>query len=220
MKKLVIFDLDGTLIDTLDDLTAAVNYSMHDAGYPTHTRSTVCSYVGTGIRNLVIKALPFEDPSPALVDERLASFVDYYTAHIDVCTRPYEGVHEALRELVNHGCTLAVASNKFQAGAEKLVAEFFPDIEFACVIGNREDLPLKPSPEVVRYCMEAAGVSDLYDVVLVGDSATDMKTARNAGIDSIGVSWGFRNIEELVENGAGAVAHQAADIVRIVCQRG
>lgn len=212
MKKLVIFDLDGTLIDTLDDLTAAVNFSMGEAGYPTHTRATVCSYVGTGIRNLIIKALPFENPTPELVDERLASFVAYYTEHIDVYTRPYPGVHEALRSLRDMGLKVAVASNKFQAGAEKLVGEFFADIDFACVIGNREDLPLKPSPEVVRYCMEAAGVEDLSEVVLVGDSATDMKTARNAGIDSIGVSWGFRSVEELKANGAGAIVYSAGEI--------
>lgn len=192
-KNLVIFDLDGTLIDTIGDLSAAVEHALAENGFPGHSVEEYRAMVGHGIRNLVTRALP-EGESEEVVDTVLAGFVDYYTAHIDVLSRPYPGIHDMLKGLAGSGISLAVASNKFQAGTEMLMRRFFPDIPFAKILGNAPGLPLKPDAAVVRLAIEAAG-SDR--AVMVGDSATDIKTARNAGIPAIAVSWGFRPKSDL-----------------------
>lgn len=212
-KKLIIFDLDGTLIDTIEDLGNAVNYAMREAGYPEHNMQEYKMMVGNGIRILVQRALPEHlRDNYALVDDRLESFVFYYTNNIDVCTKPYRGLTKLLPALSQAGYILAVASNKFQAGAEQLVSKFFGDVPFCAVLGNSEDLPLKPSADVVRLCMNRAGVSDPSEVILVGDSSTDMKTAINAGIDSVGVTWGFRSEDELLNSGARHIVHNASQL--------
>ena len=192
--KVVIFDLDGTLLDTLADLGEAVNYALRRRGLPLHDREKYRRMVGHGIRNLVTQALPeTKQEADALIDACLADFKKYYTAHIDVHTRPYEGMPELLRELCDHGIALAVASNKFQAGTETLIHEFFPDIPFACILGNREGYPLKPDPEIVQEVLRKTGLPP-EAAVLVGDSPTDMKTARNGGIRGIAVRWGYRDM--------------------------
>ena len=151
--------------------------------------------VGHGIRNLVTTALPVElQGDEGLIDECLADFKKYYTSHIDVHTRPYDGMPELLQELRDQGVALAVASNKFQAGTETLIREFFPGIPFVSILGNREGFPLKPDPEIVGEVLRKAGVAKA-DVVLVGDSLTDMKTAENGGIRGIAVSWGYRTLQ-------------------------
>ena len=190
--KLVLFDLDGTLIDTLEDLAAAVNHALGLRGYPLHSLSEYRTMVGHGVRNLVIQALPPEfQADESLVDSALADFKAYYTTHIDVHTRPYPGMQELLRDLHAAGVRMAVASNKFQAGTEKLVREFFPEIPFVAILGNREGCPLKPDPEIVEEALRSGGVSR-EDAVLVGDSGTDMQTAANGGIPAIAVGWGYR----------------------------
>ena len=120
-------------------------------------------------------------------------FKDYYTAHIDVHTKPYEGMPQLLEELSRRGVALAIASNKFQAGTETLVREFFPGIPFVCILGNREGFPLKPDPAIVETVLEQAGVAKA-DAALIGDSATDMKTAANAGVPGIAVAWGYQDM--------------------------
>ncbi|MBR5659978.1 MAG: HAD hydrolase-like protein [Bacteroidales bacterium] len=263
-KSLVIFDLDGTLIDTIGDLSAAVEFALSEGGFPGHSVEEYRAMVGHGIRNLVTRALP-EGVSDEVIDLSLSRFLEYYTSHIDILSRPYPGIHELLRELSDSGFKLAVTSNKFQAGTESLIRRFFPDIPFVKILGNAPGLPLKPDPEVVRLAMEAAfagsppargrvhsrvalrlrsglaaaeygrcavaqpetGAEEarsipatIYPdrarsagrrnralpshnsggyVVLVGDSATDIRTARNAGIGAIGVSWGFRPKADLSE---------------------
>ena len=148
--------------------------------------------VGHGVRNLVIRALPAHlQEDAALVDDTLADFKTYYTAHIDVYTQPYPGMQEVVGALHRNGVFLAVASNKFQEGTESLVKKFFPDIPFVAVLGNRPGFPLKPDPEIVGEVLRKAGVSR-QEAVLVGDSPTDMKTAANGGIEGIAVSWGYR----------------------------
>lgn len=192
--KVVIFDLDGTLLDTLADLGEAVNHALRKRGLPLHGREEYRRMVGHGIRNLVTQALPeTEQEDEALIDACLADFKEYYTAHIDVHTRPYEGMPELLRELRDHGVALAVASNKFQTGTETLIHEFFPDIPFACILGNRDGFPLKPDPEIVQEVLRKTGLPP-EAAVLVGDSPTDMKTARNGGVRGIAVRWGYRDM--------------------------
>lgn len=214
MTKLAIFDLDGTLIDTIEDLGTAVNHALGLRGLALHSMAEYKDMVGHGVRNLVKDALAGSlgrQPEDALVDSALADFVDYYVAHIDVHTRPYPGIQALLSKLQGKGLKLAVASNKFQEGAEKLVKEFFPDISFVAVLGNSPELPLKPDAAVVQLVLDKAGVSR-EEAVFVGDSATDMKTAANGGVRSIGVSWGFRPRTDLEQSGAMDIADSAEQL--------
>ena len=214
MTKLAIFDLDGTLIDTIEDLGTAVNHALGLRGLALHAMAEYKDMVGHGVRNLVKDALAGSlgrKPEDALVDSALADFVDYYVAHIDVHTRPYPGIQALLSKLQGKGLKLAVASNKFQEGAEKLVKEFFPDIRFVAVLGNSPELPLKPDAAVVQLVLDKAGVSR-EEAVFVGDSATDMKTAANGGVRSIGVSWGFRARTDLEQSGAMDIADSAEQL--------
>lgn len=193
--KLVIFDLDGTLLDTLDDLSAAVNHAMEQRGLPRHTRDEYMKMVGHGARNLMSQALPLEHAhDEALIDAVLADFRAYYNTHIDVFTKPFPWIRELIVELYHNNIKLAVASNKFQEGTEHLIKEFLPGIPFVAVLGNRPGFPLKPDPEVVDEVLRKAGV-DKEDAVMVGDSDTDMETAANGGIHGIAVGWGYRDMK-------------------------
>lgn len=204
MYKLILFDLDGTLIDTLEDLGEAVNHALAGRGFPLHSTARYRTMVGHGVRNLVMQALP--EPvrgDDALVDAALADFKAYYTEHIDVHTRPYPGMQELLKDLDAAGVKMAVASNKFQAGTERLIREFFPEIPFVAILGNREGYPLKPDPEIVGEVLRAAGTGR-EDALLVGDSGTDMQTAKNGGIGAIAVGWGYRPMAASEEHGFAA----------------
>ena len=193
--KLVLFDLDGTLLNTIADLREAVNHAMEFRGFPQHSLERCTQMVGHGVRNLIYQALPdnVRDDATA-VDAALADFTDYYTDHIDVHTQPYPGIPELLDELHHNGVLIAVASNKFQAGTEHLIKEFFPKIPFVAVLGNRPGYPLKPDPEIVGEVLRMADV-EKEEAVMVGDSPTDMKTAANGGIKGIAVGWGYRNMK-------------------------
>lgn len=197
MNKLVIFDLDGTLLNTIDDLGTAANHTLAELGLPQHTLDEYRLMVGNGMRKLIMRALPQDKASDdAFVDSTLAAFLSYYANHIDVYTKPYPGIPELINALSTRGFKLAVASNKIQAGAEKLIEKFFPGIPFVAVMGNSPLYPLKPDAAVVEYIMDKAG-TDRAHTVMVGDSGTDIQTARNAGIPIIAVSWGFRPRPEL-----------------------
>ena len=197
MNKLVIFDLDGTLLNTIADLGNAANHTLEALGLPQHNLDEYCLMVGNGMRKLIMRALPDEKAADdAFVDSTLASFLEYYADHIDIYTKPYPGIPELIKALSNDGYKLAVASNKIQAGAEKLIAKFFPDIPFVAVMGNSPQYPLKPDAALVEYIMDKAG-TDRAHTIMVGDSGTDIQTARNAGIPIIAVSWGFRPRNEL-----------------------
>ncbi|MBP5692040.1 MAG: HAD-IA family hydrolase [Bacteroidaceae bacterium] len=197
MNKLVIFDLDGTLLNTIADLAEGVNHTLAELGLPQHTIDEYTLMVGNGMRKLVMRALPQDKAADdAFVDSTLAAFLSYYADHIDVHTRPYPGIPELINSLSTAGYRLAVASNKIQAGAERLIEKFFPGIPFVAVMGNSPLYPLKPDAAVVEYIMDKAG-TDRAHTVMVGDSGTDIQTARNAGIPIIAVSWGFRPRHEL-----------------------
>ena len=203
MKKMILWDLDGTLIDTLNDLGEAVSHTLRLRGLPTHGREDYRRMVGHGVRNLVKRALEasgvqIEDTpdGDAFLDEALADFKAYYSAHIDVYSKPYPGIPELLAELDAAGVKLAVVSNKFQEGTDHLIREFFPKIRFVAILGNRPGYPLKPDPAIVEEAISLAGISR-PEALLIGDSPTDMHTAENGGIDSLAVSWGYRTREDL-----------------------
>ena len=193
--KLAIFDLDGTLLDTIDDLKEAVNHAMSLIGFPTFTRDEVMAMVGHGARNLMRKALPVGHKDDDMVDAAYNDFRAYYITHIDVHTKPFPSIHDLLTQLHQDGVLLAVASNKFQEGAEQLIKEFFPEIPFVAVLGGRPGFPLKPDPEIVSEVLRKAGIKK-EDAVMVGDSDTDMETAANGGVMGIAVNWGYRNMRE------------------------
>ena len=212
--KLAIFDLDGTLLNTIGDLADAVDYVMRSRNLPEHTNAEYRQMVGGGIKRLVERALPEElSTNEQYVEECVMQFRRYYVDNIDRHTVPYEGMPELLGKLQSMGMKLAVASNKFQHGTDRLVAKFFGDIEFVAVEGNREGAPLKPDPAIINNILSKAGI-DGNDAVMIGDSGIDIRTAAAAGIDSIGVSWGFRFAEELYEAGATNVATTMEELER------
>lgn len=217
MARLVIFDLDGTLLNTIADLGTAVNHALSLRGFPLHSLEAYRGMVGHGVRNLITRALPEEHKD--MVEECLKDFLSYYIDHIDVLTRPYEGVKEIVGRLNSEGWLMAVASNKFQAGTEKLVGSIFPHIPWVAVFGNREGKPLKPDTALVEEIIalaEAKSGSALEKIVFVGDSETDMKTAQNAGLPAVAVTWGFRTREELTEAGAVNFAETAEEMFRLI----
>lgn len=209
---IVIFDLDGTLLNTIGDLAASVDYVMRSRSLPEHTDAEYRQMVGGGIKRLVERALPEHLASnEAYVDECVTQFRRYYVDNIDRHTVPYEGMRELLSDLQLNGVKLAVASNKFQHGTDRLVAKFFGDIDFVAIEGNREGAPLKPDPQIVAGILSRAGIAK-ERAVMVGDSGIDIRTAQAAGIDSIGVAWGFRFADELYEAGAEHVVSTVNDL--------
>ena len=196
MKKLVIFDLDGTLLDTIEDLGNAVNAILERHGMPQYTVAQYRKMVGHGIRNLLRKAFAPMEMDDAYLETCVAEFREYYLAHIDEHTRPFPGIVALLDDLYARGVQLAVVSNKVQEGTERLIHEFFPDITFAAIFGNREGYPMKPAPEIVASVLAKAGCTP-SEAIMVGDSNTDMQTAANGGIAGIAVSWGNRSREQL-----------------------
>ncbi|MBP3482950.1 MAG: HAD family hydrolase [Alistipes sp.] len=211
MIKLVIFDLDGTLLDTIGDLAASCDAVLARHSLPLHTYDEYRHMVGRGILRLVEAAIPEHLRTAEFVERVRADFVEYYLAHIDSHTVPYEGIPELLRELAARGIAVAVASNKFQAGTAKLIAKFFPDVPFVAVLGQRVGIPLKPDPQIDEEIMAAAGVAP-SECLHVGDSGVDMQTARAAGVRSAGVTWGFRSREELAENGADVIIDRPSEL--------
>ena len=196
-----IFDLDGTLLDTLGDLAAAVNYALRTHGLPEHSIDDVRRFVGNGVRKLMERAVPDGAGNP-LFEDTFATFRQYYMAHSLDTTRPYEGIPEALAALKAQGCRLAVVSNKMMAATQALCSHFFPDtIEVA--IGEHEAAGIrkKPAPDTVVAALKALGVGKEH-AVYVGDSDVDILTAANAGIPCISVLWGFRDKTFLIQHGA------------------
>ena len=210
-NRLIIFDLDGTLLNTIGDLAVGCDHMLKLRGLPTHTYEQYCSFVGNGILRLVERALPEELRTEEYVKAARKDFVDFYIENIDTHTVPYTGMVELVEALHRDGAKLAVASNKFQAGTEKLIKKFFTTIDFVDICGNREGVPLKPDTALVDLILGKAGV-ERENCYMVGDSAVDIKTAQNAGIHSIGVSWGFRSREELEQAGAEQIADTVEEL--------
>ncbi len=218
-QSLVVFDLDGTLLDTIGDLAAACNHILRMRALPEYDYAAYCGFVGNGITRLIERALPEHLRTKEYVEAARRDFVDYYIGHIDVRTRPYEGMADLLEMLAASGCRLAVASNKFHEGTSKLVRRFFPNIRFDAVYGNREGMPLKPDAALLQSIMRECD-SEPSRCCMIGDSGVDMQTAHNAATHSIGVTWGFRSREELVANGAERIADLPSEIPAILREYG
>lgn len=196
MKKLVIFDLDGTLLNTIADLAHSTNYALNKLGYPTHEIDQYHFMVGNGINKLFERALPEGEKSEENVLRVRKQFIPYYDQHNADDSCPYPGIPELLSNLQTAGIQLAVASNKYHSATQKLIEHYFPEIHFTAVFGQREGRNVKPDPTIVFDILKIADV-DKKEVLYVGDSGVDMQTAANAGITACGVTWGFRPRTEL-----------------------
>ena len=214
-NRLAIFDLDGTLLDTIGDLAEACNYMLSLRELGSHTREEYANMVGNGILNLVKRALPEELRTDEYVMAARADFLDFYTANIDRHTRPYDGIYEVLHTLQEEGGSLAVASNKFDEGTQKLVRTIFPDIHFSAIYGNKEGFPLKPDAALLDRIIKECD-ADVATTWMIGDSGVDIQTAKNAGVRSIGCSWGFRPRTELEEFGADYIVDTPSEILQIL----
>jgi len=194
-----IFDLDGTLLDTLKDLAASTNYALSSYGMPERSIEEVRQFVGNGIRKLIERAVPAGTEAP-LSDKIFSAFRKHYLDHDLVTTKPYQGIEETLRELKKRGKHLAIVSNKIYTATQELVHHFFPDT-INVAIGEKEGIRRKPAPDTVNEALRQLGISS-RGAVYIGDSDVDIMTARNCGIPCISVLWGFRDREFLMEHGA------------------
>lgn len=196
--KVVIFDLDGTLLNTIADLAAAANHALLSLGFARREEAECQRFVGNGVTKLLERALPEGAKTAENVEQMRGAFFKYYDEHLWDKTTVYSGVTELLEALQSRGVLLAVASNKYQSATERLVRHFFPQIKFLEVLGQREGFPVKPDPDIVHEILLASGAHK-EDVLYVGDSDVDMQTAKNAGVRACAVTWGFRS-RELLES--------------------
>ena len=215
MKKLVIFDLDGTLLNTIADLAHSTNYALEKNGFPTHEVGEFNYFVGNGINKLFERALPEGERTAENIQRIRQDFLLHYDKHNADLSRPYDGIPELLAALQEKGIKIAVASNKYQAATEKLVPHFFPSIRFTAIFGQREGINTKPDPTIVQDILRQADVAK-EETLYVGDSNVDMQTAINAGVDACGVTWGFRPVSELQDFHPKYIAQKAEDILRFV----
>ncbi len=211
--KTAIFDLDGTLADTLTDLADAVNYGLKCLGYPEHPYESYNYFVGNGVQRLCRSALP-EDKKDE-TEKLLELFREYYNEHFLDKTALYSGIREALAKLRDNGVQLAVATNKPQEYATAIVCGLLTEFDFVRILGSNEKRPRKPDTAILVEIL-AALPDEENKVYMIGDSDVDILTGNNAGIDTIGCVWGFRGREELEAAGAGFIAETPEDITRII----
>lgn len=215
---IVIFDLDGTLLNTIDDLGYACNYALEQTGYPTFPIEEYPAKVGNGINNLIRRALPETERTEENILRVRAHFVPYYNAHNCDFTRPYKGIPELLATLKAQGHLLAVASNKYQAATERIVEHFFPGL-FDVVFGEREGIERKPNPQIVYDIVSKlsplnAKCSSLY----IGDSLVDRDTAQNAHVPFVACSWGFVPRETLLREGVTRIIDSPEEVINVLKQ--
>lgn len=196
MKTLVIFDLDGTLLNTIDDLGLAVNYALNQMGYPGHLIEAYPRMVGNGVRRLIERALPPDARNPQIIDRLLTHFRTHYDEHCCDLTEPYPEIPELIAELTAGGINLAVTSNKYQLATEKIVRHYFPQANWRAIYGQRQGVPVKPDPSIVFAALNACPTPKA-EVMYVGDSAVDVETARRACVECTGVTWGFAPATDL-----------------------
>lgn len=208
MKIGVLFDMDGTVLDTIQDLTDSTNAALIQFGYPTRTAKEVCSFIGNGAWRLIRGAVPPE-VTDAKVDEVLAFYQQYYKTHCQIKTKPYDGVLEAMAAL-QEDFALAIVSNKPDAAVKPLAEQYFPGMY---ALGETADCPRKPAPDMLYKAMKALGVEKC---IYVGDSEVDVLTAKNAGVPCLSVTWGFRDVPELEAAGARYFCHETEKLPEMI----
>ncbi|MBQ3900278.1 MAG: HAD family hydrolase [Clostridia bacterium] len=210
---LVIFDMDGTVLDTLGDLTAALNHTLRGQGFPERTRAEVQSFIGNGVKMLLKRGAPDGTDDKTLA-EMYKTYAEYYFSHLDVSTKPYDGITELLHKLGDCGVKRALLSNKADMAARSLCEEFFPGL-FDIAYGEREGIPRKPAPDGVFEILREIGIP-AERTLYVGDSGVDLETARRAGLDCVIVDWGYLNSEITLREGRDFSVSSVAEIERIV----
>lgn len=217
MYQNVIFDLDGTLLDSLQDLANASNYICKQNGWNCHSLEEYRYFVGNGIPKLCERFSPPEFRQEPTLSKTVAEFQAYYALHKQDCTKPYPGIVEMLERCLTVGITIGVLTNKENTVAQSIVQHYFPDI-FPFVQGALPNIPTKPNPEGLRHLMARMGAS-LSNTLFVGDSNVDIFTANNGGLDSCGVLWGFRTQEELQQAGCTYIASNAQELWDVITQK-
>lgn len=207
--KLAVFDMDGTILDTLEDLKDSLNYALAEAGCPTRTLAEVRRFVGNGMQKLIERATP-ADSSAEEKEKILVSFKAHYKEHCADKTKAYDGILELLRTLRESGCRTAVVSNKGDFAVQELCRQYFDGL-MDCAIGEKEGVKKKPAPDSVNEVLKELQ-TDRQDAVYIGDSEVDIQTAENAGMDCIIVSWGFREREFLKEQGAEMIVDSVEEL--------
>lgn len=216
--KLIIFDLDGTLLDTLQDLGESCNTILGQFGYPTHPLESYKKFVGNGVRMLIERALPTEARTEDTITRLLLAFKKRYEEQTESCTKPYTGIIPLLQTLQSSGYLISIASNKYHEAVIPLVKKYFPEISFDVLLGHRTGHPPKPDADIVFETLLMLNLQP-SDCCYVGDSSVDMDTAHNAGVRAIGVTWGFRDEEELRLHGADYIIHEPQQLLDIVIKR-
>ncbi len=211
MKKLVIFDLDGTLLNSLSDLAEATNFALEKNGFPTHELCKYNYFVGNGVFKLIERALPEDRRDEETLNTVLSDFKEYYAVHSDDTTNVYDGVKETVCALHDKGIKLAVATNKPDEFAKPLIEEIFGGI-FDYVQGSVPELAPKPDPAMALAIMEKLGISP-EDALFVGDTNVDIRTGKSAGIETVGCLWGYRTREELEEAGASRIIAKPEELI-------
>ena len=210
-KRYAIFDLDGTLLDTLDDLTDSMNYMLGKHNFPLRTRDEVRNFVGNGVRKLVERAVPPEyKADEEFIDKFYDDFSLYYNSHSDIKTAPYPGTLGMLDKLLHSGFDIAIVSNKIDSAVKSLSAKFFGE-RIKSAIGEKPSIRHKPEPDMVFMAMEEMG-ADKENSIYIGDSEVDIQTAKNAGIPCISVLWGFKDSKFLEDSGAMAIVESMEEL--------
>ena len=213
--KLAIFDLDGTLVNSLADIAEATNYAMRELGLPEHELSKFNYMVGDGLKMLIERALP--DDKQDLYDKAVELYNGYYGTHYTVKTSVYDGIIEMLDKLKGRGATLAVASNKTDFFTTDVISHYFGNDRFDIVLGKSADRPVKPDPAIICEILDKLN-AEKADCFMIGDTKIDIETGKNAGIKTIGCLWGFRTREELVGAGADFIAEKPSEISDILSE--
>ena len=213
--KAVLFDMDGTLLDTLEDLCDSTNHALAQMGYPLRGIEEIRRFIGNGAEKQIRRAVP-EGTSEGKIMETLAAFRAYYQDHCQIKTKVYDGLLDVLSELKEKGVKMAVVSNKPDAAVKKLSREYFGDrLDYA--IGPSDGVRCKPYPDMAETALKALGIAK-KDAVFVGDSEVDVQTGLNAGLDVIAVSWGFRSRKVVIEAGAKMIADDAGELEKLILE--
>ncbi len=213
MIKLVVFDLDGTILNTLEDLTDSLNFVLQQRNYSKRTISEVCSFVGNGVLKLIERALPSE-VSKEEIEITFKMFKEYYHLHSKIKTKPYENIKEVICELRKRNYKTAVVSNKIDEVVKELSRDYFSGL-FDYSLGEKPSVPKKPAPDMVNIVLESLNIST-EEVIYIGDSDVDIETANNIGCECISVTWGFRDKEFLLQHGARFIIDEPLQLLNIL----